>query len=81
MRSPPEGVGTTIISSIRNNRNAVGIVKFPGNNLMASHDYEFIQTVCNRIIELTPKGIIDKRMDYDDYILIYNIMLLHVSRY
>jgi ATPase subunit of ABC transporter with duplicated ATPase domains len=35
---------------------------------MASHDHEFIQSVCNRIIELTPNGIIDKLMDYDDYI-------------
>ncbi len=41
---------------------------FRGNILMSSHDHEFIQTVCNRIIELTPGGIIDKMMDYDDYI-------------
>lgn len=41
---------------------------FKGNILMASHDHEFIQTVCNRIIELGPNGIIDKLMDYDDYI-------------
>lgn len=41
---------------------------FKGNVLLASHDHEFIQTVCNRIIELTPNGIIDKMMDYDDYI-------------
>ena len=41
---------------------------FKGNLLLASHDHEFIQTVCNRIIELTPNGIIDKLMDYDDYI-------------
>ncbi|MDE6541128.1 MAG: ATP-binding cassette domain-containing protein [Muribaculaceae bacterium] len=41
---------------------------FKGNILMASHDHEFIQTVCNRVIELTPGGIIDKMMDYDDYI-------------
>ena len=41
---------------------------FKGNILLSSHDHEFIQTVCNRIIELTPNGIIDKRMDYDDYI-------------
>lgn len=41
---------------------------FKGNLLLASHDHEFIQTVCNRIIELTPNGIIDKMMDYDDYI-------------
>lgn len=41
---------------------------FKGIILMSSHDHEFIQTVCNRIIELTPNGIIDKMMDYDDYI-------------
>jgi ATPase subunit of ABC transporter with duplicated ATPase domains len=44
------------------------LVNFKGNVLMASHDREFIQTVCNRIIELTPRGIIDKQMDYDDYV-------------
>lgn len=42
--------------------------RFPGNILMSSHDHEFIQTVCNRVIELTPNGIIDKRMDFDDYL-------------
>jgi len=41
---------------------------FKGNILFASHDHEFIQTIANRIIELTPNGIIDKMMDYDDYI-------------
>jgi ATPase subunit of ABC transporter with duplicated ATPase domains len=44
------------------------LVQFKGNILMTSHDHEFIETVCNRVIELTPKGIIDKQMDYDDYI-------------
>ena len=34
---------------------------------MTSHDHEFINTVCNRVIELTPNGIIDKQMDYADY--------------
>jgi len=47
------------------NNNLIG---FKGNILFASHDHEFIQTVANRIIELTPKGTIDKLMDYDDYI-------------
>ena len=45
------------------------LIRFKGNILMSSHDHEFIQTVCNRIIEIGPKGTIDKRMDYDDYIL------------
>ena len=35
---------------------------------MSSHDHEFIRTVCNRIIEVGPNGMIDKLMDYDDYI-------------
>lgn len=47
------------------NNNLTG---FKGNVLFASHDHEFIQTVANRIIELTPNGTIDKLMDYDDYI-------------
>ena len=41
---------------------------FRGNVLFSSHDHEFIQTVANRVIELTPNGIIDKIIDYDDYI-------------
>ena len=41
---------------------------YKGNILFASHDHEFIQTVANRVIELTPNGIIDKMMEYDDYI-------------
>ncbi|WP_289858942.1 ATP-binding cassette domain-containing protein [uncultured Muribaculum sp.] len=44
------------------------LLSFKGNVLFASHDHEFIQTVATRIIELTPNGIIDKMMDYDDYI-------------
>ena len=41
---------------------------FKGNILFSSHDHEFIETVANRIIELTPNGIIDKMMEYDEYI-------------
>ena len=44
------------------------LVTFKGNVLFASHDHEFIETVANRIIELTPQGTIDKLMPYDDYI-------------
>ncbi len=44
------------------------LVTFKGNILFASHDHEFIQTVADRIIELTPAGTIDKLMQYDDYI-------------
>lgn len=45
------------------------LIGFKGVVLMNSHDHEFIQTVCNRVIELTPSGIVDKRIDFDDYIL------------
>ena len=44
------------------------LVTYKGNILFASHDHEFIQTVADRIIELTPKGTIDKLMEYDEYI-------------
>ena len=44
------------------------LVQCKGNIFFSSHDHEFIQTVSNRIIELTPNGTIDKLMDYDDYI-------------
>ena len=44
------------------------LVTFKGNVLFASHDHEFIETVANRIIELTPQGTIDKLMPYDEYI-------------
>lgn len=44
------------------------LITFKGNVLLASHDHEFINTVCDRIIEITPKGLIDKLMSYDDYI-------------
>ncbi len=44
------------------------LVTFKGNILFSSHDHEFIQTVANRIIELTPSGTIDKLMPYDEYI-------------
>lgn len=44
------------------------LIDFKGNILLSSHDHEFIDTVCNRIIEITPNGIIDKLMRYDDYV-------------
>ncbi len=57
------------------------LAKFPGNIFMSSHDHEFIQTVCNRVIELTPNGIIDKLMDYDDYIVDEKIKELREKMY
>ncbi len=54
---------------------------FKGNVLLASHDHEFIQTVCNRMIELTPNGIIDKQMEYDEYITREDIKELQDKKY
>lgn len=50
---------TTLNNSLNN---------FKGNILLSSHDHELLGTVCNRIIELTPKGIIDRDMTYDEYL-------------
>ncbi len=44
------------------------LIKFKGNILMSSHDHAFIQTVCNRVIEIGPKGMVDKEMEYDDFV-------------
>lgn len=45
-----------------------GLINYKGTIIFTSHDHEFIQTVANRIIEITPKGIIDRQMPYDEYI-------------
>ncbi len=57
------------------------LVKYPGNIFMSSHDHEFIHSICNRVIELTPNGIIDKLMDYDDYISDEKIQSLREKMY
>ncbi len=54
---------------------------YKGNILFSSHDHEFIQTVANRIIELTPNGIIDKMMEYDEYIASDHIKTLKARLY
>ena len=54
---------------------------FKGNILFASHDHEFINTIANRIIELTPRGTIDKLMNYEDYIHDEKIKALKAELY
>ena len=46
-----------------------GLIDFKGNVLFASHDHEFINTIANRIMEITPDGLIDRLSSYDDYIV------------
>ena len=54
---------------------------YKGNVLFSSHDHEFIETVSNRIIELTPNGIIDKMMEYDEYITSDHIKEMRARMY
>ena len=54
---------------------------YKGNVLFASHDHEFSQTVANRIFELTPNGIIDKMMEYDEYITSEHIKEMRARMY
>lgn len=45
-----------------------GLIKFKGSVLFASHDHQFIESIANRLIEITPNGIIDKEISYDEYV-------------
>jgi len=58
-----------------------GLIKFKGTLLFASHDHKFIHTIANRIIEITPKGIIDRQMKYDEYLESEEIALLKKKMY
>lgn len=58
-----------------------GMINFPGIVLMTTHDHQFIQTVANRIIEITPKGIIDRLCTYDEYLEDERIKVLHEELY
>ena len=54
---------------------------FPGQVLMTGHDHEFIESVCSRVIDLTPKGAIDKYMDFEDYLTDEKIKALREEKY
>ncbi|MGE5454722.1 MAG: ABC-F family ATP-binding cassette domain-containing protein, partial [Methylocystaceae bacterium] len=45
-----------------------GLINFNGTVMLVSHDHEFVQTIANRIIEITPNGLMDKQLTYDEYI-------------
>ena len=45
-----------------------GMITFPGIVMLTTHDHQFMQTVADRIIEITPKGMIDRLMTYDEYL-------------
>ncbi|MHB1686081.1 MAG: ABC-F family ATP-binding cassette domain-containing protein [Ignavibacteriaceae bacterium] len=60
---PTNHLDLEAITSLNN-----GLINFPGTVLFVSHDHQFIQTIANRIIEITPKGMVDKRMTFDEYL-------------
>ncbi|MDA3781331.1 MAG: ATP-binding cassette domain-containing protein [Bacteroidales bacterium] len=74
--TPTNHLDLESIQAMNNN-----LTKYPGNIFISSHDHEFIQTVCNRVIELTPNGVIDKLMDYDDYFTDEKINALRKKMY
>jgi ATPase subunit of ABC transporter with duplicated ATPase domains len=57
------------------------MLTFPGIVLFTTHDHQFMQTVANRIIEITPKGMIDKLMTYDEYLLDERVRLQREELY
>ena len=74
--SPTNHLDMESIQAFNNN-----LQNFKGNVLLSSHDHQFVQTVCNRVIELTPDGVIDKQMEYDEYITREDIKELRDKKY
>jgi len=60
---PTNHLDLEAITSLNN-----GLIIFPGTVLFVSHDHQFIQTIANRIIEITPYGMVDKKMTFDEYL-------------
>ncbi|MED4729923.1 ATP-binding cassette domain-containing protein [Aneurinibacillus migulanus] len=58
-----------------------GLIEFSGTLLFTSHDHQFVQTVANRIIEITPQGLIDKQVQYDEYLANEDIKQLREKMY
>ncbi len=58
-----------------------GLINFKGTILFVSHDRQFVQTIANRIMEITPKGLIDKQMTYDEYLDNEEIQALRKEMY
>lgn len=58
-----------------------GLISYKGTVLFVSHDHQFVQTVANRIIEITPTGLIDKRITYDEYLESEEIKALRKEMY
>jgi ATPase subunit of ABC transporter with duplicated ATPase domains len=73
---PTNHLDLEAITSLNN-----ALIKYPEVVLFTSHDYEFVETVANRIIEITPSGIIDRRMGFDDYLSSEDIKSIREKMY
>ncbi len=73
---PTNHLDMEAISALNN-----GLINFPGTVLFSSHDHQFIHTIANRIIEIIPSGMIDKRMTFDEYIIDEGIKKIHLDVY
>lgn len=58
-----------------------GLINFKGTALIVSHDHQFVQTIANRVMEITPKGLIDKQMTYDEYLESEEIQAMRKEMY
>lgn len=76
LNQPTNHLDLEAISALNNS-----LIDFPGTVLFVSHDHQFIQTIANRIIEIIPSGIIDKRMTFDEYLNDEEIKKIHFNVY
>ena len=60
---PTNHLDLEAITSLNN-----GLIEFKGVVMFVSHDHQFLQTIANRVIEITPNGVIDKKMSFDEYL-------------
>ncbi len=76
LNEPTNHLDLEAISALNNS-----LIDFPGTVLFVSHDHQFIQTIANRIVEIVPSGIIDKRMTFDEYLNDEEIKKTHLKIY
>ena len=63
LNEPTAHLDLESITSLNN-----GLIKYDSELLFASHDHQFVSTIANRIIEILPTGVIDRRLPYDEYL-------------
>ena len=58
-----------------------GLINCKGTILFISHDHQFVQTIANRVMEITPKGLINKQITYDEYLESEDIQAMRKEMY